>query len=361
MQSLFQSPPRPGSYYDYRLDSLYSQLLADGRICNQHSDLIQCHNLGQCPDLKVWTLNWPGAARLLQMQVAASPSVLHEPASGERVAGNEELEHYRLLFETLALLKQEDPDQLPLLIENYQTACVPLQEFYLFHQACKEFAPSAACHPYLGLMAFYSAVMVDDRFAALHLEPAGLRFQAMHPMDTMPHAMVGNLLCLHRLRQGAAEAEVLDTNTSIIAALESSEIETPLCQWPAPLQELLSVLYLNRARLLGRLECTFEALAALQRSFAIRRAMYALPDGLTLLYLLYHARWSQLGYTASTLLARFSQPGFCSFSWRLASHFGLPLGTRVIVANRRLALPSGLETWRTLDDLSHVLLRELNN
>lgn len=362
MQSLFQAPPRPGSYYDYRQDSVYSKMLADASICDQHSDLIKSHHLDQgVQDLTVWTLNWPSAAQLLQAQLATSLSVLHEPGLALGVEASQEWERYRLLFDTLALLKQEDPVQLPLLVDNYQTACVPLQEFYLFHQATKQFAPSAASHPYLGLMAFYAAVMVDDRLAAVHLEPAAHRFQAVLPVGTVAHAMVRNVLCLHRLRQGISEAEVLDANASIIASLEPAEEEAPLSQWPAPLQESLSVLYLNRARLLGRLQRTAEALAALQRSFAIKKAMCVLPDGLTLLYVLYHARWSQLPYTASSLLARFSEPGVCTFSWRLASHFGLPSGTRVIVGNRRLSLPAGLENISTLDEMGHALVRELNN
>jgi hypothetical protein len=104
-----------------------------------------------------------------------------------------------------------------------------------------------------------------------------------------------------------------------------------------------------------------EALGALERSFAIKKAMCALPDGLTLLYLLYQARWSQAACTAVTLLERFSQPGFCAFSWRLASHFGLPSGTRVIVTNSRLALPPGLSNQSTLSDLFAALAPDLNS
>jgi hypothetical protein len=360
MPALFRIPAQPGSYHDYRLDTIYSQLLADPSVRNKNSHLIQSHAGGQrLQDLRIWSLSWQSARKLIQADVAGSPAGLEPSGVQESPAATEEWRHYRLLLDTLAALKENDPIQLPLLINNYQSACVPLQEFYLYHKACQDFAPTAASHPYLAMMAFYAAVMVGARERSMQLEPAALSFQAMLPVASVAHAMVGNILCLHQLRQGAAEAVVLNANASIIASLEP--IETPIAHWPVPLQESLSVLYLNRARLFGRMQRAADALCALERSFAIKRAMCALPDGLTLLYLLYQARWSQAACTAVSILERFSQPGFCSFSWRLASHFGLPSGTRVIVTNRRLALPPGLSNQSTLSDLFAALAQDLNS
>ena len=359
MQPLFQAPAQPGSYHDYRLDTIYSQLLADASIRNENSHLVLSGVGGQrLPDLRIWSLSWQSALKLIQDQVAGSTAAPKVQEARAALLDNEEGRQYRLLLETLSALKTENPIQMPLLIDNFQSACIPLQEFYLYHKAWQDFAPSAASHPYLGMMAFYAAVMVGAPEQSIQLEPAALSFQAMLPISSIGHAMVGNILCLHRLRQGASETEVLAANASIIASLEP--IEIPIGQWPAPLQESLSVLYLNRARLFGRMQKSVEALGALERSFAIKKAMCALPDGLTLLYLLYQARWSHATCSAATILEHFSQPGFCAFSWRLASHFGLPSGTRVIVSNRRLALPLGLSNLSTLSDLLAVITRNIN-
>lgn len=322
---------QPLSSYDYREHTLYTHIAGDfslGKINGFR--FLRHYPEDSVTDLHLSTLSWTDASALLSSieatrDLCANTAYLDAPP--QSISDNRA---YQQLFDSLSYFKRHHCPLLLSYIESFYSASIPLQEFRFYLDAWQCFGPSAKSNDSLVLMAFYSAVVVGDIVQAQSLEALTRQIFSSLPVNSLIYIMTSNIFCLYLIRLGRPLTDVLSLNSSIINKVAPDQ------------SEALSILLLNRARLMARLGSPSQALRNLQLSFSLRCELAEPPCGLSLLYLLYYLRWSSSCISYSTIFDLIGLPGLTSLSWRMASLLGLPAQARLIFVNRRLIVPASI-------------------